>query len=141
MNSLTRRETMFPARLTAVRDVRTFIESFCGMADVARPSTFRLNLVVEELFTNTVRHGHGGDCERPVWIALEARVQTVTLTYLDCAPAFNPFGVVEQVALGGAIEQRKVGGLGVLLARELTESSEYARLFGRNRIKLFLVGD
>ena len=138
MNNIARRETMFPAQLAAVREVRHFVESFCGLAGVARPSTLRLNLVLEELFTNTVKHGHGGDCESPVWIALEARVQTVTLTYLDCAPAFNPFGRVEQVALGGVIEQRKVGGLGVLLATELTESSEYARLFGRNRMKMVL---
>ncbi len=138
MNSLTRRETMFPARLSAVRDVRDFIESFCGMAGVARPPALRLNLILEELFTNTVRHGHGGDCDRPVWIVLEASVEAVTLTYLDCAPAFNPFCVVVQVALDGSIEQRKVGGLGVLLATELTESTEYARLFGRNRLRMVL---
>ena len=138
MNSNAHRETLFPARLAAVREVRDFVESFCGVAGVARPPALRLNLVLEELFTNTVKHGHGGDCDSPVWIALEARVETVTLTYLDCAPAFNPFVVVEQVALGGAIEQRKVGGLGVLLATELTESSEYARLFGRNRLRMVL---
>jgi serine/threonine-protein kinase RsbW len=130
---------MFPARLSAVRDVRAFIESFCGIAGVARPPALRLNLVLEELFTNTVRHGHGGDCNMPVWIVLEARVRTVTLTYLDCAPAFNPFGVTLAAPLDAAIEQRRVGGLGVLLATELTESSEYARLFGRNRLRMVLV--
>ncbi len=139
MNSPARRETMFPARLAAVRDVRAFIESFCGIAGVARPPALRLNLVVEELFTNTVKHGHCGDCESPVWILLEARARTVTLTYLDCAPAFNPFGVEIASPMEATVEQRKVGGLGVLLATELTESAEYARLFGRNRLRMVLV--
>ena len=139
MNSVTQRETMFPARLAAIREVREFIESFCRDAGVARSPGLRVNLVVEELFTNTVTHGHGGDCDRPVWITLEARKGTVSLTYLDQAPAFNPLGIAPRPVLDGAIEQRKVGGLGVLLATELTAASEYAHLFGRNRLRMVLV--
>ena len=139
MNSLTQRETMFPARLAAVREVREFLESFCRDAGVARPPSLRLNLVVEELFTNTVTHGHGGDCDCPVWITLEAKRATVTMTYLDQAPPFNPFGMTPRPLLEGGIEQRKVGGLGVLLATELTASSEYAHLFGRNRLRMELL--
>ena len=139
MNSVTQRETMFPARLTAVREVRGFIESFCRDAGIARPPSLRLNLVVEELFTNTVRHGHGGDSDCPVWITLEAKSATVTLTYLDQAPPFNPFGMAPHPVLDGAIEQRKVGGLGVLLATELTAASEYVHLFGRNRLRMVLM--
>jgi hypothetical protein len=33
---------------------------------------------------------------------------------------------------------RKVGGLGVLLTKELAASRDYAYLFGRNRIRLIL---
>ena len=139
MNSAARRETMFPARLGAVRDVRAFIESFCRDTGIARPPGLRLNLVVEELFTNTIKHGHGGDCDSLVWIALDAKHDSVSLTYLDQAPPFNPFGFNAPPALDAAIEQRKVGGLGVLLAREMTASSEYARLFGRNRLRMVLV--
>ena len=139
MNSVTQRETMFPARLSAVRDVRVFLEAFCRDAGIAHPPSYRLNLVVEELFTNTVTHGHGGDSNSPVWITLEARSATVTLTYLDQAPAFNPFGMAPRPILDGAIEQRKVGGLGVLLATELTASSEYAHMYGRNRLRMVLV--
>jgi anti-sigma regulatory factor (Ser/Thr protein kinase) len=130
---------MFPARLGAVRAVREFLESFCRDAGIARSPGLRLNLVVEELFTNTVTHGHGGDCESPVWIALEAKGATVTLTYLDRAPPFNPFGIAPRPILDGSLEQRKEGGLGVLLATELTAAAEYAHLFGRNRLRMVLV--
>jgi hypothetical protein len=33
---------------------------------------------------------------------------------------------------------RKIGGLGVLLTKELAASRDYAYLFGRNRIRLTL---
>ena len=139
MTSVTQRETMFPARLSAVREVREFLEAFCRDTGIARPPGLRLNLVVEELFTNTVKYGHGGDSDSPVWITLEAKSAVVTLTYLDQSPPFNPFGMAPRPLLEGEIEQRKVGGLGVLLATELTASSEYAHLYGRNRLRMVLV--
>ena len=137
MISATQRENAFPARLNAMREVRGFIESFCGDADISHEPGLRLNLVIEELFTNTIKHGHRGDCDCLVWIALEAQGEHVTLTYLDQAPPFNPFGMMG-AHLEGGVEQRKFGGLGVLLATELAVTSEYARLFGRNRLRMAL---
>ena len=91
-----------------------FLEAFCGEAGVERDRCLRLNIVLEELFVNTVSHGHRGDCDAPVWITLEARPDAVHVTYEDTAPPFNPFV--------HAVQARKVGGLGVLLARELAAS-------------------
>ena len=108
-----------------------FLEAFCGEAGVDRSRCLRLNVVLEELFVNTVSHGHKGDCDAPVWITLEAGPQAVHVTYEDTAPAFNPF--VYPVQTG------KVGGLGVLLARELAATRDYAYVFGRNRLRLALL--
>jgi serine/threonine-protein kinase RsbW len=121
---------MFLARLPELRAIGAFLEGFCTRAALAREGCLRLNLVLEELFTNTVRHGHRGDCEAPVWITLEATPQAVQLTYEDTAPAFNP--------LSHRVQMGKVGGLGVLLTRELSATRDYAYLFGRNRIRLAL---
>ena len=138
MNSVTQRETMFPARLNSTREVRQFLEFFCLDADIERPTGLRLNLVLEELFTNTIKHGHRGDSDLPVWITLEANDETVTVTYLDRAPPFNPFAITATPYLETALEHRKEGGLGVLLAKELALSSDYLYLFGRNRLRMVL---
>ena len=119
---------MFLARLAELRAIGAFLEGFCGHVSLAREGCLRLNLVLEELFTNTVTHGQRGDCDAPVWITLEAKPEGVQLTYEDTAPAFNP--------LGHRVQMGKVGGLGVLLARELTADRDYTYLFGRNRIRL-----
>ena len=141
MYIVTLHETMFPARLPAMAAVREFLDVFCCAAQVERPPSLRLHLVVEELFTNTVTHGHRGDCDFPVWITLEANRSAVNLTYLDQAPPFNPLaiGMGNLASLDSDIEHRKVGGLGVLLATELTSASEYAYLFGRNRLRMMLL--
>jgi anti-sigma regulatory factor (Ser/Thr protein kinase) len=129
---------MIPARLARMRDLRGFLEAFCAAAGIARDPCLRLNLVLEELFTNTVRHGHGGDCDAPVWVSLAHEPGRVRITYEDTAPPFNPYAKLQTQAADGSLEMRKEGGLGVLLTREMTKARDYAYLFGRNRIRLSL---
>jgi len=121
---------MFPARLDRLRSVRAFVEAFCAETSLGEDHCLRLNLVLEELFTNTVRHGHRGDSDAPVWVSVAVDEGTVRVTYEDSAPPFNPYGISPQ--------RRDIGGLGVLLTRALASSREYAYLFGRNRIRLAL---
>jgi serine/threonine-protein kinase RsbW len=129
---------MIPARLERMRDLRGFLEGFCTAAGVASQPCLRLNLVLEELFTNTVRHGHGGDCDAPVWVSLARNAAQVRVTYEDTAPPFNPYGRLPTQSPDTSLEMRKLGGLGVLLTKEMAASRDYAYVFGRNRIRLAL---
>ena len=124
------RSAMFLARLAELRRIGAFIDGYCSDAGLERERCLRLNLVLEELFVNTVNHGHRGECDAPVWVMLDAQPDAVRLTYEDTAPPFNPFA--------HKVEMGKVGGLGVLLTRELAAERDYTYLFGRNRIRLSL---
>jgi serine/threonine-protein kinase RsbW len=124
---------MFPARLEHLRNITAFLERFCSEHAIERTRCLRLNLVLEELFVNSIEHGHRGDSEAPIWVTLDARPGAVHITYEDTAPPFNPFARLSTHA-----ELQKVGGLGVLLTRELAAGRDYAYLFGRNRIRMTL---
>ena len=127
---------MFPSRMEELKGARRFLESFCAHAGVARQSCLKLNLVVEELFLNTVKHGHRGGSDAPVWIRLSADAGAIRMTYEDRAPPFNPFAAATREMLEALADARREGGLGVLLAHGLATETEYAYLFGRNRIRL-----
>jgi len=132
------RSAMFLARRTELRRIGSFVEQFCTETSVPREKCLRLNVVLEELFVNTVTHGHRKDTDAPIWITLEPKAEPagpgVQVTYEDTAPAFNPLAYRVQTG-----EMRgKVGGLGVLLARELAATRDYAYVFGRNRVRLSL---
>ena len=131
------RTTMFPARLDRLRALRAFLDAFCAGAGLGSDDCSRLNLVVEELFTNTVRHGHKGDSDSPVWVTVSCDGKRVELSYEDSAPPFNPYGQSADQTL----RMRKPGGLGLVLTRKLAASRDYAYLFGRNRIRLALALD
>ena len=136
MNLVTTRMGMFQSRLEEWKKARAFIESFCHGAGLPKDSGLKANLVIEELFLNTVKHGHRGGSEAPVWITLEASEGEVSLTYEDRAPPFNPFARATREMLEALAETRREGGLGVILAHGLTSSADYAYVFGRNRIHL-----
>ena len=136
MNLVTTRMGMFQSRLEEWKRARAFIESFCRGAGLPKDSGLKANLVIEELFLNTVKHGHKGGSEAPVWITLEASEGEVSLTYEDRAPPFNPFASATREMLEALAETRREGGLGVILAHGLTSSADYAYVFGRNRIRL-----
>lgn len=128
----------FIARIEQLRPIQAFLEGFCAESRLARAACLRLNLVVEELFTNTVKHGYRGDCDAPVWVLVSRSDNTVQLIYEDKAPPFNPYARLSEPVADMTVSMRKIGGLGVLLTKELAASRDYAYLFGRNRIRLTL---
>jgi len=130
------RSAMFPARLAELRRLQAFLEAFCAEAGLERRACLRLNLALEELFTNSVRHGHRGDCDAPVWVTLAQAPDSVRVDYEDSAPPFNPYAHLPEDPPDTTIELRKIGGLGMLLTKELAATRDYAYVFGRNRIRL-----
>ncbi|MBV2192691.1 MAG: ATP-binding protein [Azonexus sp.] len=87
----------------------------------------RLQLIAEELFTNTVAHGFGHDSEAPVRLELERHASGITLRYSDSAPAYDPTANPQQTA-----SANKAGGLGVTLIRGMCRDFRYRRQDGRN---------
>lgn len=119
--------------------MQAFVEEFCNESGLSGGFTKWLNLITEELFTNVVKHGHGNDCDAPVWVSLTRSGDTVRIVLEDTAPAFNPFA--RPVSDESPADTRRVGGLGIKLTRAITQSAEYAYLFGRNRLSMSMQAD
>lgn len=134
MESLDRRARVFPARLGRLPDVAAFIVEVCGAAGFDRESGLKLTLLVEELFINTVVHGHRRESDEPVRLAFEVGPRRIALTYEDTAPPHDPFATVMEPDEAAALEDRRVGGLGVLLVAAMASDLTYRHAEGRNRI-------
>ncbi len=129
---------VFEAKLLVFRDIIAFVEGFCEAASLSRADRHKLTLVVEELFSNTVRHGHGGDSDAPVEISLEFSGTRTTLTYQDCAPRYDVLEAGLRSDIESTINQRRVGGLGVALIVALAEAAQYSFVDDRNRLVISL---
>lgn len=103
-----------------------------------RKACLRLTLLVEELFTNTIVHGHGTDTEAPVYLAFAIQPGSIALTYEDTARPYDPFARVRVPDDSLGVEERPVGGLGVALVAAIAERVEYTHVAGKNRISLVI---
>jgi anti-sigma regulatory factor (Ser/Thr protein kinase) len=123
-------------------EMLAFVERFCRTRGIGDDHRLRVTLVVEELFTNTVAHGHRGGAEAPIRVALAMDGEDVTIVYEDQAPPYDPLRAspVDPLAHSRDVAARPVGGLGVLLVGQLAVDARYAREDGRNRLWLRIPG-
>lgn len=121
----------FDARLDALPAAVELVHAALLEAGVPRERVVRCDLVLEELFRNSVLHGYGGDSTASIWIGAE----NGCLWFEDEAPAFDP--LTAALPDGGAVrpvEEQRVGGVGLMLIRQLPSQVTYSYRDGRNRI-------
>jgi serine/threonine-protein kinase RsbW len=89
-------------------------------------------LAVEEIITNIINHGYkntGGE----IVISCRINVNQAEVRIRDDAPRFNPLSLPEP-KLDDTIEDRKIGGLGVFLVRQVMDEISYRYENGQNNL-------
>jgi anti-sigma regulatory factor (Ser/Thr protein kinase) len=94
-----------------------------------------LNLALEEVITNIIRHGYEGREDREVTIVCDVAAEAVAVTVEDDGVPFNPLQLPDP-DLTIPLEERQVGGLGVYLVRQLMDEVDYRAEGGRNILRL-----
>jgi anti-sigma regulatory factor (Ser/Thr protein kinase) len=130
----------FPARFAAVADTAEFALGFCERNGISRQNALRLRLIIEELFTNTIRHGHRAECDTPVRIELAVIEGCPALLYEDSAPPYDP---LTRLSTLGSAEVTTLGappadGLGIFLIGNLAYGAHHAYEDGHNRLWLVM---
>ena len=99
--------------------------------------TYRVNLVLDELVSNTCEHGcRPGQEETPeVEIRIECGEEAIEIEMIDDGVAFDSVGGAPKAKPIGA-ESVPIGGLGLHLVRNMTRSMGYERQGNRNHLKL-----
>jgi anti-sigma regulatory factor (Ser/Thr protein kinase) len=77
------------ATTSGLRECLDRIEQSCTGRNIPRAMVARLRIVVEELYSNTIKHGYGGESQRPVRLLLRSAPR-IELVYEDAAPPFDP---------------------------------------------------
>jgi anti-sigma regulatory factor (Ser/Thr protein kinase) len=123
--------------------LREFVDRACQQAHCSPGQRARVQLVIEELFSNTVKYGRRDAAQVSVTVSVEfGREESMTVRYEDDAPkhdAFDQSGIEDELNL--SITKRRVGGLGILLIRELGKDVQYEWSGGRNRVTFSVAAD
>ncbi len=124
--------------MSALPEILGCVRQACRDAGFIPAAALRAELVIEELFTNTVRHGYQAECDHPVWLHALPAPGALCLTYQDAAAAFDPLALDLNTE---AAAPQCVGGQGIRLIRSLASSVAYRRADDRNILTLvFAIG-
>jgi serine/threonine-protein kinase RsbW len=91
-------------------------------------------LAVEEAVTNVIMHGYAGTTGEIV-ITCRASHGLAEVQIEDTAPPFNPLSITEP-DMDGDLKDRRIGGLGVFLIRQVMDEIAYRYEDGKNILVL-----
>lgn len=123
------------ADLDALGPVTEFARLGARAAGLPEACWGQLDLVVEEIFMNVVRHAYAGGPAGPAEISYAVpRPGLLSLEISDRGPQYDPLSRPDP-KLPPTLAERQIGGLGVFLVRRLSESVEYRRDGEWNRLR------
>jgi sigma-B regulation protein RsbU (phosphoserine phosphatase) len=123
------------ADLREIQEVNETIDSFCARNRLSRKISQRLGVIFDELLNNAINYGFDDSEEHEIVIQIEVTDDHVIIKISDDGMPFNPFDRIgPDTTL--SVEDREIGGLGLLLVTRMTDSHSYQRLRDRNIITL-----
>ena len=87
----------------------------------------RIELILEEVLSNVIRHGLGGRADQLIHVVAGASPAAVDLVFEDEGSPFNPLTAPPPDPFE-SLETAKIGGLGVHLVKKLAASVQYQRM-------------
>lgn len=116
-------ERRFPRRIEALVSIFEFVRDFFKSNGLPNDQTFEIDLILEELFTNMIRHATGGHEAVTIAIAWDGSGITLVLRDFDV----EPFDVTAPPAtdLNLPLHERRPGGMGLHLVQQLSDGLKY----------------
>ena len=108
---------------------------FCRQHSLDEEVEFHLNLVLEELFANAIRHGGCDGMRDAARVQLEMLPGAVAIEFADRGAPFDPTAAPAP-ELNAPLETRQIGGLGIHLVRQIVRDLRYERVDGWNRLTM-----
>ena len=132
---MTTRCTAVPADAAQLTVLTEFLREFGSAAALAPTQVGTFELALEEIFMNIVMHGSQPGITPRVEVSLNLSSDAVTMTVEDDGPQFDPLSLPPP-DVTASLADRKVGGLGVFLVRNMMDTVTYARTAGRNQLRI-----
>ena len=121
--------------LTALADA---VEEFAAQESISGALPINLNLVLDELITNSVSYALSDVADPVLRLRLRRDGDMVVAEVEDNGAAFDPFKEAPKPDIEQGLDDRPIGGLGVFLVMQLSETAHYERDGDTNRIILHM---
>ena len=115
-------EKRFPRSIDSLHGVFRFVSDYFAANGIASANQFDIDFMIEEIFTNQVKYAKGTK-DILIALSLDGDVLTVSVTDFDVEP-FDPTKS-KAVDISLPLKDRKPGGLGIHLVKDMADSVDY----------------
>ena len=113
----------------------SFMKSVIEKLDIEKSLGRQLRLAVEEAVVNVINYAYPDDTDGDITVKMASDGKTLHCQIIDAGIPFDPT-TQEKADITLSAQDRQVGGLGILLVRELMDSINYERIDGQNVLTL-----
>lgn len=124
----------FQKQISSLEFIAEFVAKYAKRNKIKEATTFELNLMIEEIFTNMVKYGHGS--QKDISLSLTTTENELIVAMIDYDVA--PFDVTEspEVDIHLPLNERKPGGLGLHLVKTLADEVIYEHVDGNSIVTM-----
>lgn len=120
-----------PAEMASFVALREFVMEAAKAGGLSEEQLWKLELVFEEVVVNVIRYAYPAEAPDTVSVGYAVNENHFAVQVRDSGKPFDPIaGDDPDLTLG--IAERRIGGLGRFLTRQLASHAEYARQDGCN---------
>jgi sigma-B regulation protein RsbU (phosphoserine phosphatase) len=134
-NEAPRHGLTLKAEMEHLSSFRQFAGEVCQLLRLKDQVCDPVKIIVDELCSNIILHGYKDGKRGNIRLIIEKDKEHLVITVVDQGQAFDP-AVLKDPPLGEDIHERRIGGLGVFLVRELVDQMDYERKNDSNRLSV-----
>ena len=123
------------SKLSELDNLCQQVERFGKSNGLSSKCIFEANLALDELFTNIISYGFNDNKEHTIEITISFENNKLVFNIEDDGVPFNPTEV-DTPDMECTIEECKIGGLGIYLAKNLMDEVCYQRCKKKNILTL-----
>ena len=110
--------------INELEKLEPFLNDFFEQNKIDPTLLSKTNLALEEALANVIMYAYPENETGEVKLQMEATDNVIKMTISDHGTPFNPLQQ-EEVDLNVSLEERKIGGLGIHLIKELMDKVDY----------------
>ena len=134
-NNITQKAITLTNDVQEVPRLNAFVDEVCEEHGCDIETTMRMNLAIEEAVVNVIDYAYPPDTVGSVDIKVTTDDNHMEFVISDSGTPFDPTKK-EDVDISLPVEERRIGGLGIHLVKQLMDKISYERKDGRNVLTL-----
>ena len=112
------------------------LDEFARLEKLPDDVVFQSRLALDELFVNIVNYGYEDDERHIIEVDLTVNDEQLQIDIRDDGIAFDPLTEAPEPDLDSSLEDRTIGGNGILLVKTMMTDVSYQRVDEKNHLRL-----